>query len=146
MRVFVNLLVILVVSCGFLAFLDLANYWFGAPYTYFEEKTLDLGYWIRNLFLLIAMLAGIIAGHIHERLADDRAGAKVLPAELKQILFEKSLWRSLLASPILFVIAYSIAGKQPDFLVASLLAFENGFFCNVILSQRRKASTQSASG
>jgi anti-sigma-K factor RskA len=86
----------------------------------------------------LAMIAGIIAGFIHKALADESQPA--ISITLLALWHDKDLWRAVLASPIVFGVVYGIASKTTDPIVATLLSFENGFFCNLILSKRRHAA------
>ena len=79
----------------------------------------------------VAMLLGIVCGHLYRSM--ESAQADISTTGLIKQLRSGSLWRSLLASPIVFGIVYSAAGKQPDFVLACVFAFENGFLCPVIL-------------
>src|SRR5262245_47441202 len=53
-------------------------------------------------------------------------------------IFSRQLVRSLLASPVLFLANYLITQQITDLITGSLLAFETGFFCDVVLSKRRQ--------
>ena len=77
------------------------------------------------------MLIGIVFGHLYRCLEGRQEPVSL--KRLMEFLQAGALWRSLLASPIIFGVVYTAAGKQPDFLLACVLAFENGFLCPIIL-------------
>jgi len=40
----------------------------------------------------------------------------------------------LLISPIVLLVTYSVASEHPSVLIASLMAFQNGFFWQIVMS------------
>jgi hypothetical protein len=46
------------------------------------------------------------------------------------------LIRALLVAPIIFVGVYKATNTNPDKVLAALLAFQNGFFCDSILRKK----------
>jgi hypothetical protein len=87
---------------------------------------------LNTILLYIAMLAGGLAKSLHfelEKLASERVKSSVL----RRSLTNRSLFISLIVSPITFLIVYKAAGTEPDHIVAFLLSFQNGFFWKAIL-------------
>jgi len=84
----------------------------------------------------IAMLVGIISGrlHSHFRSLKRQQSIKVIE-ELKSAFSSRDLYLSMFASPIVFGIVYNITIYSPDPIMTTILAFQNGFFCDVILSR-----------
>jgi hypothetical protein len=82
-----------------------------------------------------AMLVGLFAGVINERLARPEHSENLLK-EISVALTGPGLFRALLASPLIYAGVYAAAQKQPDTVIALIFAFENGFFCQTILQER----------
>lgn len=92
---------------------------------------------VKMFIQILALLLGVIAGSIYRKLesvSDHRVSLKTIG----DAMLSPGLVRSIVGAPILFVSVYASAKIQPDLLAASLFAFENGFFCDVILNQREK--------
>lgn len=93
------------------------------------------GLLLRNIVFALAMLGGIVMGHLHTILnATDKQ--VISRTDFTLALMHKGLWLSLLASPIIFGVVYALNERQPNTVMATLLAFENGFFCHSILKKR----------
>ena len=88
----------------------------------------------RPFFYVVAMLFGILCGYLHSRLAHRKRVNLLL--EVKRAIRAGAFTRSLLVSPIVFGAVYALTKNQPDMLVGTLVAFENGFFCDVIFRRR----------
>jgi hypothetical protein len=82
-----------------------------------------------------AMLAGLIFGTLYERL-NKIAGQISIWGELKLLFTTAPFFRALLVSPLVFAGVYAISQKQPDLVVALILAFENGFFCEALFREK----------
>lgn len=95
------------------------------------------GFLWRNIIFAVAMLAGIILGHLYTFITAEQAQT-IDRTMLKNAFADKRLWLSLLASPLIFGLVYVLNEHQPSSVMASLLAFENGFFCNAILKSKLK--------
>lgn len=90
------------------------------------------------IILGIAMIAGIIAGHLNSRFKKLSEGQRVdIIAEIKSAFQNPTVWCSLFSSPLIFGVVYNVAIYHPDYILATVLAFQNGFFCQVILGNRR---------
>src|SRR5689334_2306340 len=85
----------------------------------------------------LAMLLGLCFGVLSEHLKQ-RTGNTNFLKEIRGAFTSAAFFRALLASPILFSGVYVAANKQPDAVIALIFAFENGFFCNAILHERRR--------
>jgi hypothetical protein len=83
------------------------------------------------------MLVGIVAGAANAAL---KGLNKVEFRTLVSDLFGRpSLWRSILAAPIVFSAVYAAGGANAsDAVISALFAFQNGFFCEAILQEREK--------
>ncbi|KXX66901.1 hypothetical protein [Flammeovirga sp. SJP92] len=91
---------------------------------------------IFGVFLAGAMLLGILAGRIHKLIElEDDFHPKIL---LKNLLKDRHLWKSLVASPIVFGVIYSALSESNDVVVSLVFSFQNGFFCNAILESKKK--------
>ncbi|MCX6857283.1 MAG: hypothetical protein NTV80_20535 [Verrucomicrobia bacterium] len=88
-----------------------------------------------GLVMAAAMLAGIVSGRLHDNISSaKRFKIGKLFADLPS---DKDLWKSLLASPIVFGVVYSLLSKSNDFVVCAVFSFQNGFFCDVILKKKQ---------
>ena len=88
------------------------------------------------LWIFLCMLFGILFGHAYRALAAISGKGAVHFSTLISRIPGTDLWRSLLSSPIVFGVIYLLARDQPDIVVSSILAFENGFICNVVAEKR----------
>jgi len=88
---------------------------------------------------VVAMLVGIIAGSFH-RLWRTRKGPLTVAA-VKAGFKSAELWRSLLASPLLFSGVYAAGNTHPDFVVACIFAFQTGFFTDTIIQGKAKETS-----
>jgi len=91
----------------------------------------------RAVGLGIFMIIGVFCGHFYRWMGHEET--QITLRSLSASLRDKSLWQSLLASPLVFMVVYALAEKQPDYLIASILAFENGFLANVVIKKRIQA-------
>ncbi len=87
----------------------------------------------RFLTLVAVMLAGVFASYIFE--VAKNAGPTInLPAELAKMISSSRLIMALVVSPIIFNSVYIAIGSNPENFGDYLLAFQNGFFWEAILS------------
>ncbi|QDU49467.1 hypothetical protein [Gimesia panareensis] len=94
----------------------------------------------KTLLIFGAMMSGIVAGQLHLKLAGRRRfGKKGFWPTVKATLITPELVRATCASPIIFGVVYNLAMGQPDLVMASVFAFENGFFCHLVLRSREVA-------
>ncbi len=80
----------------------------------------------------IAMLAGICFGSVYERIRNRKRDVN-LWKEFRSALTSGHFAISIIIAPLLFSSVYTAARAEPDFIVATMLAFQNGFFCERIL-------------
>lgn len=95
----------------------------------------DANYWtaaLRTAVLAVATVVGVVCGTAYKLPAKSSLVAET--AVSRQFFSE--LVRPLLASPLVFTFVYTSAREVPDLVLAGLLAFENGFFCESILNRR----------
>lgn len=84
--------------------------------------------------LYVAVLFGILARGVHEQLPGAR---KVhIPRLLGRVVQSPGFVRSVFVSPLVLLAAYELAGGYADQVVAVLLAFQNGFFWQTVLSAK----------
>lgn len=106
-------------------------------------KFKPLHFW-RTALLGVTTIMGILCGHLYSNLGPSTGTKPVgIAKTIKSAIRQNSLWRSFLASPIIFSLVYSLTKEQPDIVLASFLAFENGFFCEAILKKRTASSRRS---
>ena len=108
--------------------------------TFYFESVQDVP-WGRIVILIVAMFVGIMFGHYHA-VASKTENRLKLGKMVTDSFSDPSLWRALFASPILFAGVYSAAVSLPDVIVAVLLSFENGFFCQRILERKVREMDQ----
>lgn len=85
----------------------------------------------------IAMIIGIVFGAMHRAWS-----LRVRPinfSAVRTVLRSPELWRAMLLSPIVFSGVYVAAQEQPDFILAFVVAFQSGFFCESVLRGREEA-------
>ena len=85
----------------------------------------------------LAMLGGIIAGSVYRQL-DGEGTIDSLKVLAQETFLSANFFRAVIASPLLFAGVYVAAKTQPDRVVAVLFAFENGFFCDIIMSRKKQ--------
>ncbi len=90
---------------------------------------------LAGALMIVGMLFGSVYAAVREMSQPVRLGS-----ELSRALHSPHFIRALLAAPVVFCGVYLAAKSQPDRVVAALFAFENGFFCDSILRQRRHGS------
>jgi hypothetical protein len=100
----------------------------------FDQSATSPSLRYRAVGLGVFMIIGVFCGHLYRWMGHDDAA--ISARSLLSSLRDKSLWQSLLASPLVFMVVYALAEKQPDYLIASILAFENGFLANVVIKKR----------
>src|ERR1700733_3200336 len=85
----------------------------------------------------VMMLAGIFAGALRMSL-QGKAEIDSFKSVLLSTLRSTQLIKSLVAAPIVFSAIYLATKEQPDWVLASIFAFENGFFCDSVLRTQEK--------
>ncbi len=125
-----NLLFLAVAASIFIATFSLDSAWNFVGLNFDgSDGNLEGSNGLRMIWIFVCMLIGIAFGQGYRVVSVDRK------LSLKNLL-NADLWRSLLSSPIVFGAVYLGVRGQPDVVVASILAFENGFICNVIAEKR----------
>jgi hypothetical protein len=103
----------------------------------FQDAATNTALWRRTALLAILMIVGIVLGRLHARLAQLPADARInIVGELRVVTTTGGFWRSLLTAPVVFGVTYWMCQSQPDPIISSVLALENGFFCDVLFKRR----------
>lgn len=103
-----------------------------------EPGTAAMSPAVETVILSLAMLLGIVFGHLYTQLGQAPAGEPVdLADELKRLGSNRDFWRALIASPIVFLVVYLLARDEQSFILALVFAFENGFFSHAVLRRRQ---------
>lgn len=96
----------------------------------------DTSGYLKIIISAMAMIIGIIFGAIH-RSWSTRKSPVTWPA-VRVVLRSPELWRAMLLSPIVFSGVYVAAQEQPDYILAFVVAFQSGFFCESVLRGREE--------
>ena len=92
-------------------------------------------YPLRVLILYASMLLGIFARSAQEYLGDSEIVS--LGHLLSFTYTSPSFVKGVLVSPIVFFAVYKLSASQPDNIVATLFAFQNGFFWQTVLGRAK---------
>ncbi len=107
--------------------------------SFFESGPQGVYAWGRTTWLAVVMIIGIVLGHLHSRLVRLQPDARVdILKELHRAVSTGAFWRSFITSPVIFGLTYLMSRNQPDTVVATVLALENGFFCDVLFKRRER--------
>jgi hypothetical protein len=109
--------------------------WYAEASFGFEEQAASGGY-LRLALSGGALFLGIVFGSLHRQWQERKGPLQV--SAITDALRSADLWRSLLLAPLVFSGAYAASQEQPDFVLAFVVAFQSGFFCDTVL-QRRSA-------
>lgn len=82
----------------------------------FEEVKTKNSSVLKAIILPVVMLIGIISGELHS-LFNNKSDNKITKSDFKAVFSQKSLWKSLLASPIISGVVYSMSSNQTDIVV-----------------------------
>jgi hypothetical protein len=85
----------------------------------------------------VALLLGIIFGIVNEQLSSLQPNQRISVSIIINSLRTVRAAKSLIAAPVLYVGVYTLAGEQPDYVVSFLLAFQNGFFCDALMKDKK---------
>jgi hypothetical protein len=134
--------ILCVLACAIVVTLTIA--FGGADTGLFLDKQSPNSGLLRGFLLAAAMLGGIFAGWFHAKLSSslDAAPRKVLAT----FWSDRELWKSLLASPIVFGVVYTLLAQTHDVVMAVVFSFQNGFFCNVIVEKKRSELASEQNG
>lgn len=84
----------------------------------------------------LAMVLGILFGSVYDNV-NRKKGTVNLKRVVADSIRSAHFFKALLAAPIVFAGVYLASRSQPDVVVAFLFAFQNGFFCDAILRDRK---------
>lgn len=89
--------------------------------------------WPEMALLVAVMLAGLVAGHLFEQMKQ-ASGTVSITAELRNMTHNARFWMALLIGPIVFMSIYIAIKDRPHTLADYLLAFQNGFWWETVLT------------
>ena len=115
----------------------------GQGFLHFEGTERTEFPWQRCLVLCFAMFSGILCGFLYRRFENTK---EIKISLFKRILADSRLWRSLLASPMVFAAIYALSKDNPDLIISSVLAFENGFLSDLVIQKRLKEGSEQGGG
>ena len=121
-RFFIAVIILLGILYGFYSFATIEPLGF--------QSGESSGYF-KIIISAMAMIIGIIFGAIHRSWSLRKS--PVTLSSVKAVLRSAELWRAMLLSPIVFSGVYVAAQDQPDYVLAFVVAFQSGFFCESVL-------------
>ncbi len=89
---------------------------------------------LKFALVIIAMLAGIISQYVFEKAKDARDSKINLRSVLSRMVTNSRFIMALFVSPLIFNSIYLIIGANPQSIGDYLLAFQNGFFWQSVIS------------
>lgn len=127
-----------IVGATFAIALPLLVWWLvsPAPSMMSPSNNQDVGA-LPGWFMIVVggvMIVGIVFGHVHGALKNSNK-TQSTPTLILSAIKEPGLYRSLLASPIVFGGVYSTTLHTVDPIIALIFAFQNGFFCESLLKK-----------
>jgi hypothetical protein len=102
-----------------------------------QAKPLPVG---RTILSAVMMLIGILAGVFHSAVMN-KSEITSFRQEFIRSVRSPQLIKSILAAPIVFSAVYLATREQPDLILASIFAFQNGFFCDSVLRTQGQRTT-----
>jgi hypothetical protein len=93
----------------------------------------------RTVFQGVVMLAGIIFGFLYRRTQEAKGAKFNVGAEFKAIWSSTAFYQSLFAAPLVFCSVYVFTRTVPDSAASLIFAFQNGFFCKVIMEKAQNS-------
>lgn len=114
---------------------SIKNNWYGIIDTNTNSDICFVKLGVLSVLTLIGILFGNMYQHLEKNVP---RGDSVSLVEFKEILASRSLWRSLVASPIVCGVVITTVSNDQNTLLSLVFAFENGFFWNNVLSKRMK--------
>ncbi|UIJ70750.1 hypothetical protein [Aurantimonas sp. HBX-1] len=127
----------LILSSAFLLIILFVFYRYAAvePLSFAEN---DGSGYFKIILSALAMVVGIVFGAIHR--AWGMRKNPISWAAFKLVFRSPELWRAMLLSPIVFSGVYVAAQEQPDYVLAFIVAFQSGFFCESVLRGAERES------
>ena len=111
-----------------------------ASFYYFGKSVTELGWWgdqspiPKALFAAAVMLFGIFFGCLFRQLRQRQQRISIW-REVKSVFSSASFWTAICISPLVFFSFFGLTGDNPDRPATYLLAFQNGFFCEVVFNE-----------
>lgn len=128
---------LILLSVGLL-FLALANfigsYFYPGGFLFAQGPTNESSSLLPVVLLAVLMLIGIVSSFIFERAKSPEALGATIGKNLRKALTDFRLIAAVFVSPMIFNSVYALVGQAPDSISDYLLAYQNGFFWQTILS------------
>jgi hypothetical protein len=128
---------IVFLMCAFAVLLGanfIGSYYYPGGYL-FAQPPADKAASVGQLILLAAlMLFGIISSFVFERAKQSRADGQSISKNLSAVFSDFRLIAALFVSPIIFNSVYSLVHQNPESISDFLLAYQNGFFWQAVIS------------
>lgn len=100
---------------------------------------------LRIVALAAFMIAGVLSSLLAERVASWPSNRPLrIRTIARQATKSRRAWVAAFVSPIVFYGLYAASRHQPDTVEALLLAYQNGFFWETVLSRAGAATTPPA--
>jgi hypothetical protein len=110
------------------------SYFYPGGYLFAQEASAQSYTILPIVLLAVAMLVGIVSSFIFERAKSPQAQRTTLGKNMKKALTDFRLIAAVFVSPVIFNSVYALVGQAPDSMSDYLLAYQNGFFWQTILS------------
>lgn len=112
----------------------IGSYFYPGGFLFAQGPSQD-GSSLSPIVLLAAlMLIGIVSSFIFERARSPEALGATIGENLRTSLTDFRLIAAVFVSPMIFNSVYALVGQAPDSISDYLLAYQNGFFWQTILS------------
>lgn len=112
----------------------IGTYFYPGGFLFAQGPTNESSSLLPVVLLAGVMLIGIVSSFVFERAKSPDAIGATLSKNLKNVLTDFRLIAALFVSPMIFNSVYALVGQAPDSVNDFLLAYQNGFFWQTILS------------
>jgi hypothetical protein len=89
----------------------------------------------RTTLQALVMFVGIVFGFLYRRSHEVDEPQFLISKEFKSMLASTTFYRTLFAAPLVFCSVHIFTKTAPDTAAALIFAFQNGFFCKVLLER-----------
>ena len=112
----------------------IASYFYPGGFAMAQAASGDSGNLLNIILLAAIMVVGIFASFAFAKSKDARTRGTPFTVGLGEILKDWDFIGALFVSPLIFNSVYALTQQNPETLGDFLLAFQNGFFWQTVLS------------